>query len=64
MATFDYRRSLSTKEQVPLAIVAAGAAAGVFYVLRVLKQREPLHPPGISDDISQPGGQARRGGAG
>ena len=62
MSTFDYRRHLSTKEQIPLAIAAAGAGLVVFYVARVLRQREPLDPPGISGDISLAGGQARKGG--
>jgi hypothetical protein len=44
MATFDYRRRLTLKEQLPAAGAALGAAAGVFYLARLWLQRTPLVP--------------------
>jgi hypothetical protein len=42
MATFDYRRRLTLKDQVPA--VGAGLAVGAvaFYIARVFLQRTPL----------------------
>jgi len=55
MPTFDYRRKLSLREQLPAigAGVGAGVAIGgaVFYLARLMLQRTPLratpaaHPP-------------------
>ncbi|HET6763117.1 MAG TPA: hypothetical protein VFH27_05575 [Longimicrobiaceae bacterium] len=44
MPTFDYRRRLTLKEQLPAAGAAVGAAVGVFYLARLLMQRTPLRP--------------------
>ena len=58
MPTFDYRRKLSLKEQLPAvgAGVGAGVAIGVsvFYLARLMMQRTPLrgtpaaHPAGVA----------------
>lgn len=42
MPTFDYRRRLTLKEQLPAVGAAVGAAAAVFYLARLLLQRTPL----------------------
>ncbi|MDB4951158.1 MAG: hypothetical protein JWM27_3807 [Gemmatimonadetes bacterium] len=44
MATFDYRRKLTLKETLPALGAAVGAAAGVFYLARIVMQRTPLVP--------------------
>ena len=46
MTTFDYRRKLDFKDQMPALGAAAGAAVGVgavvYYVARLFLQRVPL----------------------
>ena len=61
MPTFDYRRKLSLKEQLPLvgAGVGAGVAIGVsvFYLARLMMQRTPLRatPAANPAAVARPG---------
>jgi hypothetical protein len=61
MPTFDYRRKLSLKEQLPAvgAGVGAGVAIGVsvFYLARLMMQRTPLR----GTPAANPAGAARPG---
>lgn len=61
MPTFDYRRKLSLKEQLPAvgAGVGAGIAIGasVFYLARLMMQRTPLR----ATPAANPPGTARAG---
>ncbi|MEW5928442.1 MAG: hypothetical protein AB1941_13320 [Gemmatimonadota bacterium] len=62
MPTFDYRRKLSLKEQLPAvgAGVGAGVAIGgaVFYLARLMLQRTPLRGTPAAHPVPGRAGEA------